>query len=44
MSTMNRNIFAALLLLLLPVVPIPAGSLESDWNNPPRDARLRAYW
>ncbi len=21
-----------------------AGDLEQDWNNPPRDARLRAYW
>lgn len=21
-----------------------AGELESSWNNPPRDARLRAYW
>jgi hypothetical protein len=21
-----------------------AATLESDWNNPPRDARVRAYW
>ncbi|MBI5687012.1 MAG: discoidin domain-containing protein [Verrucomicrobia bacterium] len=35
-------------LLLLGAMLLPmaaaAADLEQDWNNPPRDARLRAYW
>jgi hypothetical protein len=34
---------AALAVALLPMA-VAATSLEQDWNNPPRDARLRAYW
>jgi hypothetical protein len=29
--------------ILLPMAAA-AADLEQDWNNPPRDARLRAYW
>lgn len=36
--------FWMFLALLLPAASLVAGSLEEDWNNPPRDARLRAYW
>jgi len=44
MKTMNRNFLIALILLLLPAISLSADSLESDWDHPPRDARLRAYW
>ena len=29
---------------LLLCLCLAATQLENDWNNPPRDARLRAYW
>ncbi|MFZ2644287.1 MAG: glycosyl hydrolase, partial [Verrucomicrobiia bacterium] len=34
---------SALSAILLPLAVV-AGDLEQDWNHPPRDARLRAYW
>ncbi|HTL73193.1 MAG TPA: glycosyl hydrolase [bacterium] len=44
---MNRKfsgvLWLAVLCLLGAVKPAP-GSLETDWDNPPTNARLRAYW
>ncbi|MFA5192364.1 MAG: glycosyl hydrolase [Verrucomicrobiia bacterium] len=34
---------SALSAILLPLA-VGASDLEQDWNHPPRDARLRAYW
>ncbi|MBI5820917.1 MAG: discoidin domain-containing protein [Verrucomicrobia bacterium] len=44
---MNRSSLriglSALSAVLLPLA-VAASDLEQDWNHPPRDARLRAYW
>ena len=39
-----RLLSLVFVLLIAPALHLSAGSLESDWANPPRDARLRAYW
>jgi hypothetical protein len=43
---MNRQTIASLglLLLLLPRAISAAENLEAGWADPPREARLRAYW
>jgi hypothetical protein len=41
---MKRMVLATLILLLLPASGSAADSLESGWENTPREARLRAYW
>lgn len=43
---MNHNVIVSLILplLLFPVAILGADSLESGWADPPREARLRAYW
>jgi hypothetical protein len=41
---MKRTILLSFILLLLPVTVSAADPLESGWNSPPREARLRAYW
>jgi len=33
-----------LAVLMVLTARLAAGDLEQDWDNPPRDARLRAYW
>ena len=39
-----KRMLPLLILLLQPAVLPAADSLESGWANPPREARLRAYW
>ena len=41
---MNRRFLVSLILLLFSAALVSADSLESGWSNPPREARLRAYW
>jgi len=44
---MLKKIFLRLIALAVVVTPLLSGAeinLESDWQNPPNDARLRAYW
>ena len=48
---MNRRPLVACVLIVLVGVTwlagltrLPAGELEQGWTNPPRQARLRAYW
>ena len=41
---MKRLVLVSLFLFLLPATLLAADSLESGWANPPREARLRAYW
>ena len=41
---MKRLVLVSLFLFLLPATLLAADSLESGWSNPPREARLRAYW
>jgi hypothetical protein len=44
-KTMNKLIFCASLLLIGSLMDLRAEtSLESGWQNPPTEARLRAYW
>lgn len=44
MNATNRDLLVSLILLLLSPTLLSADSLESGWGNPPREARLRAYW
>jgi len=44
---MLKKIFLRLIALAVVVTPLLSGAeinLESGWQNPPNDARLRAYW
>ena len=44
MNHVLRSFLALLILWLLSPNLFSADPLESGWNHPPRDARLRAYW
>ena len=44
MNAMNRKFLVSLILLLVSASLLSADSLESSWDDPPCEARLRAYW
>jgi len=44
MTAMTRTLFLLLTMSLSTAGSVAAESLESGWSDPPRDARLRAYW
>ncbi len=44
MKNSVRSFLVSLFLLLIPTSLLAADSIESGWSDPPREARLRAYW